>query len=690
MTTLLLSSISAYVRNFPRISHRRFAVLLVFLVLCAILRSAIATRLDDFTIDEGYHIVAGVSYVQRGDFRINPEHPPLVKLWVGAIESAFGFHLSPIREIHDKPDERHFVNEDVYAHNNPDVTQRRSRAAMLIFNGILLFALGFALRRVFGSVSALGSILFLAIDPTVAAHLPVVMTDLPVSLCSTIAIVLAGRAFRDWRVSDFILSSFALGLALASKHSAPIFCVVLAVFGLACALFGPRTGANDSRLRRCALVTAMLLGSVLILWGTYRFRFTESTAQQEVFNRPLSEKISDLHSSGYRFAVTNLAKFHLLPRAYLWGLADVARAGLEGRIESRLVFGRPYWGKGPAYFFPGVVAVKLPIGLSLLAFAGIFLFLARRLPPEWKIPTALCLFATFFFFFVLARGSTYAGIRHALPAVVLLSTFAGFAVHAAFAVRVMLPKFAAALAFILAAISALPVLRPWEYYNELVGGKDHAYLYFNDEGVDLSLRFKEVAHYYHTVLEPRREAPLMQYFTFLAEGDYRKLDYIGREGRSDEHIYDSPNFTGTIIVEARQLGPRVFGDMASLRSAIPVARFGNAVVFRGTFDVGAILGADRYWEGIRSLYSDKPDPVTAEKYFRRSVELDPSCFWVFIILGNIYVGQGDHDKALRAYQDARDHSPAGTVFRREIDEQLHQMATLPVNQVRPLRDPDAE
>src|SRR5271156_6778480 len=59
-----------------------FAWLALLLVALAILRSAITTRLDGFTIDEAYHIAAGVSYVKYHDFRINPEHPPLVKLWV--------------------------------------------------------------------------------------------------------------------------------------------------------------------------------------------------------------------------------------------------------------------------------------------------------------------------------------------------------------------------------------------------------------------------------------------------------------------------------------------------------------------------------------------------------------------------------------------------------------------------------
>ena len=62
-----------------------FILLAFLLVALSILRSAISTRLDGFTIDEAYHIAAGVSYVKYRDFRINPEHPPLVKLWVGIV-----------------------------------------------------------------------------------------------------------------------------------------------------------------------------------------------------------------------------------------------------------------------------------------------------------------------------------------------------------------------------------------------------------------------------------------------------------------------------------------------------------------------------------------------------------------------------------------------------------------------------
>jgi hypothetical protein len=188
----------ANVRNWnpSRIGLGCFSGLLLLLVTGAIVRSSIATRLDGFTIDEAYHISAGVSYARFGDFRINPEHPPLVKLWVGSFISHTGFRASALRSFSDKQDERTFAEEDVYLHNDPDAVQKRSRAAMWALNGLLLVVFGFSARRALGPGVALGATAFLAIDPTVAAHLPVVMTDLPVSLLCASAVLLMIPAFR--------------------------------------------------------------------------------------------------------------------------------------------------------------------------------------------------------------------------------------------------------------------------------------------------------------------------------------------------------------------------------------------------------------------------------------------------------------------------------------------------------------
>jgi hypothetical protein len=258
------------------VSGRSFLALLLLLVAGTIARSVLATRLDDFTLDEPYHIAAGVSYVQYGDFRLNPEHPPLVKLWVVSLLSVTGFRVNALSQFHDKPDERRFTEENVFLQNDPDSVQRRSREAMWTLNGLLLMALALALRRSFGPVVALGAMLFLAIDPTVAAHLPVVMTDLPVALLCVTTVVLATRAFRSWTWPDLALCSAALGLALGTKHSAPIFYIFVALAGSVLAVFVAPAQEGDTRLLRLAKVFCVLLGAVVILWGLYFFRFRES------------------------------------------------------------------------------------------------------------------------------------------------------------------------------------------------------------------------------------------------------------------------------------------------------------------------------------------------------------------------------------------------------------------------------
>ena len=674
----------------PIIRPRLFVLLLILIVGGAILRSALATRLDDFTYDEAYHIAAGVSYVQRGDFRINPEHPPFVKVWVGSFMAATGFHLSALREFHDKYDERRFAEEDVFVHNDADSVQRLSRIAMWTLNGLLLIALALALRRSFSPAVALGTILFLAIDPTVAAHLPVVMTDLPVALLSATAVVLATRAFRSWAWPDLVLCSAALGFALGTKHSAPVLYIFLGFAGCFLAMFATVSGPTDSRVRRCAKVFGVLLGALFILWSLYFFRFHESSAAREVFNRPLAGKIGDLNSAVYRVVLTGMAGTHVTPRAYTWGFADTVRAGLEGRANSQLAFGRLYYNKAPWYFFPGVIAVKLPIGLSFLILLGAYLFIRRRLPNEWNISTAILLAASLWFLLVLRSGSTYAGIRHALPVVPLLAILGGMASRAALTSRVTTLKIIVALSFLVAAASALPVMRPWEYFNEMIGGPKNGYLYSDDEGVDLSQRTKEMARYYREVLQPAGELPYIDYEATVVTLRSRGLDWVHRDPKRDEARLTSPLWSGTIIEEAKLMSRRLWWDAPALRAATPVARFGNLLVFRGTFVLPGKQATALYDAARSKIFVEKPDLEKAERLLSQSAAIDPSAFFVNIELGNVCLKRGSQEDGLRAYTAALEHAPDDKSLRQAIQEQINRVSVETLGQIPELRDPNLE
>src|SRR5205823_14112522 len=68
-------------RSMPTASRvwRLYSLLAPTLVVAFLLQSVFANRIKSTTSDEPVHIAAGLSYLETGVFRANPEHPPLLK-----------------------------------------------------------------------------------------------------------------------------------------------------------------------------------------------------------------------------------------------------------------------------------------------------------------------------------------------------------------------------------------------------------------------------------------------------------------------------------------------------------------------------------------------------------------------------------------------------------------------------------
>jgi hypothetical protein len=185
-----------------------------------------------------------------------------------------GYKLTPFRPLLDKSDERKLAEENVYLKNNLGAVQQQARWAMFVLNGLLILLFTFMVHRVLGPIVALATLTYLVIDPTVAAHLPVVMTDLPVALLSGTSLLAAVVAFRSWRAPDLVWVAVCLGLTLATKHSAVITAVAVGLLGVLLAFVGPVT--FGSRARRMGLVALVLVGAVVVLWSFYGFRYRDS------------------------------------------------------------------------------------------------------------------------------------------------------------------------------------------------------------------------------------------------------------------------------------------------------------------------------------------------------------------------------------------------------------------------------
>jgi len=387
-----------------------------------------------------------------------------------------------------------------------------------------------------------------------------------------------------------------------------------------------------------------------------------------------------------------MAKTHVVPRAYIWGFADTIRAGLEGRADPITAFGRAYLASAPRYYFPATILLKLPIGTSVIVLIGLFLFFARRLPAECRAGFTIVFAALLLFLLVLVLGSTYAGIRHALPVVVLLDVFGGAAISAASASPSRALRMTVAVALVAAAASALSIIRPWEYFNELVGGTKNAYPYFSDEGVDLGQRGKELADYYRRVLEPTGQVPVVNYGPIgIPELTARQLDWLGRDVERDEARLSAANYSGTVLIDARFVGPKPFWDAASLRARVPSARFGNLLIYQGSCSCAALFASNLYELAISKVYAEKPDLEAGRRLLRQSTSMDPSAFFASIELGNVSRKLGFREDAFRAYSNALRYAPGDDLeLRRSLQQQIQRISTERLDQVPDLRNPFLE
>jgi tetratricopeptide (TPR) repeat protein len=677
--------------SFTDFCRKRFLLLTAALLLFAVLHTLWSTSLDSFTIDEPYHITAGATYLRWGDYRINPEHPPLVKLVAALAEPPSVLHVAPFTPLNDKYQERVYTQTAVYTASDYHQVQRHSRFALITFNTLLLGILTLLLRRVFSPAIAIVALLFLALDPTVSAHMPVVMTDLPVSLMGAIATACAVLALRCRRWLDWLLFGLAIGLLLGTKHSAPL--IVLPLFiGCITVLFWQtlQRHRGDGVQQLTRVFAAVALGMV-VLWGLYGFRFHESRerdargAYVETYNRPLEAKIGDLHSPLLKTSLHIATNAHLLPRAYLWGFADTLRAGVEGRPTLVRAFGRDYIDKAPWWIALADLIVKVPLPFLALALAGLALLAFRKIPGDIAAPlNAFAAMLIFFMAFISKNGVFYAGLRHWLFSVPLLAIPAAVCVVLCTQASRGWIRAIPIAALLLIAIPTLPQRRIWEYHNVLAGGSYNAWKYFDNESVDLGQRSDELLAFDKAHIAPAD--PLYHYWT---EREQMRANNV-RDWEPAPDQVAGGYLSGWFIFQSDSMPALNWRHIEVFRDITPTARFGNAFLYHGRFYLPYMAGGILNHQGLRLLQEKGGDKVKAEQYLKRGVQLDPEATSAFIELGNFALLRKDKPEAIRLYNAAIKAEIRSEGVRQAIRDHIAQVESHPVGEIPPMRRPNLE
>jgi hypothetical protein len=669
--------------------------ILLILASVAILRSHGGTRLAGFTYDEPWHIVAGADYVRTGNFRLNPEHPPLVKLVAGAALPAT-FRLPSSGPLVEKVQERKYAERVMFLQNGGLPVQDRVRAALWTFHAALLTGLAVLLWRAFGFAWAVGTATFLAIDPTVGAYMPIAMTDLALGLTIAGAAVAAGILVSSWQWRWVAITGFCMGLALASKHSAlpALAAIGLMTVGFALASIR-RRGWRTATSRLARAVLAGLL-AFTVLWGMYGFRFHAGRDGSDDFNLEISAKIADVQSSHWRGALGMMDSARLLPRAYIWGLADTIRAGIEGRGKSlHTVWGKEYSGRPPLHTWPSFILIKLPLASVAMILCGLVLLRSSQLSVAGRC-TLLILTATaaLHLLALMTSRASYAGVRHALPVVMAFAIVAGALFSVAWQRRSRRLLVAGALLVAISTGMTIGEPRILGYHNELAGGSENAYRYFANEGLGMGQAFPEIRAFHESVVKPTGKPIYLNYWLIEEELQAANVNVRRRvESLHDtnlEGIYD-----GFFVYHMAYTLPWPGSDPAEIFKGLTlVRRFGDVAVWRGRQVLPRARARAMYNTVVEYIYEKNgADWKLVAARLEEVVAKGPQPHGAAVELGNAYLRLGAREQAARSYRRLLEQKimPVEELVRRQIETQIAKLESgADLSTIPPLRNPYLE
>ncbi|HEY4959511.1 MAG TPA: glycosyltransferase family 39 protein [Terriglobales bacterium] len=335
----------------------------LLLALMAVLAGGAALR-ESVTIDEVAHIGAGVSYLQKLDLRMNPEHPPLPKVLAAVPLVLRGVradytHIS--WTISDKFFPA-FLGQWAFGEwllerwNEPNTLLMWARLPMLL----LTLGLGWAVytcgQRLGGPWGGLLCLSLYVSMPVFLAFGPIVHTDIAVTLFSLLSVWAFAEVWREPGRKNVLLFALGLAGALLSKFTAGLlfFAFVAFVLGLRWrSVSGQPLEKVETRQWRRTRWRATLKG---VLWAAlfvYAFYFVFSWQQPT----------NALYRIGSAPLALILRRLLMPPMLYLRGVLFVL---ITGRRPT-FILGHAY-PHGVWFYFPTVFALKLP-----LAFLGLLI-----------------------------------------------------------------------------------------------------------------------------------------------------------------------------------------------------------------------------------------------------------------------------------------------------------------------------
>ena len=247
-----------------------YAAVLFLLGLHAFLAYS-SLSIKSVTFDETTHLPAGLAIAERGEIRLNRQHPPLIKLAAGWAASTADPILPLDGDAYKLGKEWDFGAQVLY---NPQNDRRallnRGRLPSVGFSLLAGLVVFFWARRRAGETAALFALGLWTFSPSVLAQARWVTMDMAVTATGLCALYSWWRVCEDGAsMQRNVLFGVAIGLSLASKFSGLVLLPAMVLADVLCsgrAILEPATLLSRARTWLVAAGMAWIT-----LWSLYLF-----------------------------------------------------------------------------------------------------------------------------------------------------------------------------------------------------------------------------------------------------------------------------------------------------------------------------------------------------------------------------------------------------------------------------------
>jgi len=469
-------------------------ILLVVLFVSSFILMIFSAKLDSQTTDEAIHLFSGYTYLTKGDFRLDPEHPPLLKelaaltLLAQKVNIQLGTKWQKAGEFYyDSWQEARILSEKFFYTwgNNPDQLLFWGRLPFIMLTLLLGFLVFYWAKKLYGTKSGILAAILTLFFPNFLAHGRLINTDLGVTLFIFLTIFLWGNFLKKPTYLNLLLSGLGLGLVLSSKFTGILIVPILIILTLIKIFWFDPAAKHNWWLKYLGGLIGIKIIAFVMIWCTYGF----STTTPPVLLGSLSQNI--YLGTGFNVPATFDAffakiRFLLFPADFYKGLILILRHSLGGHASFLLGANS---NTGWWYYFPIAIFYKTPIPIFIFLILTMVYFKkirAKNLFDEMLLIVPPLIYLIFSLF-----SKADLGVRHILPIFPFVFVFVSKSINAfefkfkksSLKTKLMPTIFIILVIwYLLSAIFSFP--NYLAYFNEFAGGSKGGYKILTDSNLD--------------------------------------------------------------------------------------------------------------------------------------------------------------------------------------------------------------